>query len=124
VAVEVTPLGFKKPDGNELFKKGDNVISDNAQKAQDLHANEQARLALLEQSAEFPGNPIALADNVVSLLVADPESETSTTLNETFAPVDAVQKIDSNGTHTPATFAVRLDANGDVDALVLNGVDL
>lgn len=36
MAVEVTPLGFKKPDGNELFKKGDNVISDNAQKAQDL----------------------------------------------------------------------------------------
>lgn len=43
MAVEVTPLGFKKPDGNELFKKGDNVISDNAQKAQDLIADLQSR---------------------------------------------------------------------------------
>jgi hypothetical protein len=45
-------------------------------------------------------------------------------LNATFAPLNAVQKIDSSGAQTPATFAVRYDANGDVDALVLNGVDL
>lgn len=44
--------------------------------------------------------------------------------SQSYAPVDAVQKIDSAGTVTPAQFAVRLDANGDVDALVLNGVDL
>lgn len=53
-----------------------------------------------------------------------PDRLQDTALNATFAPVDAVQKIDANGTETPATFAVRLDANGDVDALVLNGVDL
>jgi len=35
VAVEVTPLGFKKPNGQELVRNGDNVISDNAQKADD-----------------------------------------------------------------------------------------
>ena len=35
-----------------------------------------------------------------------------------------VRQIDATGTSTPATFAIRLDANGDVDALVLNGVDL
>ena len=36
MAVTVTPLGFKKPDGNERVRDGDNVISDNAQKSQDL----------------------------------------------------------------------------------------
>jgi hypothetical protein len=35
-----------------------------------------------------------------------------------------VRQIDASGTSTPATFAIRLDANGDIDALVLNGVDL
>lgn len=44
MAVEVTPLGFKKPDGNELFKKGDNVISDNAEKADELIQDLQARI--------------------------------------------------------------------------------
>jgi hypothetical protein len=47
-----------------------------------------------------------------------------TALNATYATKNVVEKIDSAGTHTAATFAVRLDANGDVDALVLNGVDL
>lgn len=35
MAVEVTPLGFKKPDGKELVRGGDNVIADNAQTAED-----------------------------------------------------------------------------------------
>lgn len=38
MAIAITPLGFKKPDGTELVKGGDNVIADNAQKAQDLLA--------------------------------------------------------------------------------------
>jgi hypothetical protein len=29
-------LGFKKPDGNELARNGDNIIADNAQTAEDL----------------------------------------------------------------------------------------
>lgn len=36
MAIETTPLGFQKPDGNELFRKGDNVIAHNAQRAQEL----------------------------------------------------------------------------------------
>lgn len=42
MAVALTSLGFKKPDGTELFRQGDNVIADNAQKAEDLI---QARIA-------------------------------------------------------------------------------
>lgn len=45
VAVEITPLGFKKPDGGELVRGGDNVIADNAQKAQEHVASLLAALA-------------------------------------------------------------------------------
>lgn len=62
VAITTTPLGFQKPDGNEPFRQGNDVISANAQKAQDLFAADKARLALLEQSAGFPGDPVELAD--------------------------------------------------------------
>lgn len=44
MAVEETPLGFLKPDGNERVKDGENVIALNAQKAQDLIAALQERL--------------------------------------------------------------------------------
>lgn len=43
MAVETTPLGFKKPDDNELFRDGNEAISVNAQKAQDLIADLQTR---------------------------------------------------------------------------------
>lgn len=44
MAVEVTPLGFKKPDSaTELVKRGAQVIADNAQKAQDLIEDLQSR---------------------------------------------------------------------------------
>lgn len=37
MAIEETPLGFKKPDGTtELVKRGADVISHNAQTAEDL----------------------------------------------------------------------------------------
>lgn len=36
MAVEETPLGFLKPDGNEPVRQGDNVIAHNAQRANDL----------------------------------------------------------------------------------------
>ena len=45
--VTTTPLGFKKPDGNELVRGGDNVISDNAQKAEDLIAATQTAASVL-----------------------------------------------------------------------------
>lgn len=43
MAITTTPLGFKKPDGNELVRGGDNVIADNAQTAEDLIADLQTR---------------------------------------------------------------------------------
>lgn len=43
MAITTTPLGFKKPDGNEPVKGGDNVIADNAQLSQDLIEDLQAR---------------------------------------------------------------------------------
>ncbi len=48
MAIVTTPLGFKKPDGNELANNGDNVISDNAQKAEDRHQEARGRLDLVE----------------------------------------------------------------------------
>jgi hypothetical protein len=47
VAIETTPLGFQKPDGNELLRNGDNAIAANAQKAQDLIAAAQNADAVL-----------------------------------------------------------------------------
>lgn len=45
MAVEVTPLGFKKPDSaTELVKRGADVISDNAQRADELLAALQERI--------------------------------------------------------------------------------
>jgi len=45
MAVTTTPLGFKKPDGNELARNGDNVIADNAQVAQDILGDALPKLA-------------------------------------------------------------------------------
>ena len=86
MAIETTSLGFQKPDGNEPFRQGNDVISANAQKAQDLIAADKARLALLEQSAGFPGDPVELADDVVQVLVTDPGSATAAALNTTYGP--------------------------------------
>lgn len=44
MAVEVTPHGFKKPDGvTELVKRGAEMIADNAQTAEDLITDLQSR---------------------------------------------------------------------------------
>ena len=48
MAVETTPLGFQKPDGNEDVRNGDNVIAANAQKAEDRHQEDRGRLNLIE----------------------------------------------------------------------------
>lgn len=62
MAVETTALGFKKPDGNELVRGGDNVIADNAQKAQDYVAellttttDQETRLDVVEMAAFTAG---------------------------------------------------------------------
>jgi hypothetical protein len=76
VAVEVTPLGFKKPDGNERVRDGDNVISDNAQKAQDLHASANGRLGSLEtttaaQDARLTTTEVSVASQNTRLTTAE-----------------------------------------------------
>lgn len=48
MGIEITPLGYQKPDGNELFRNGDNVISHNAQKSQELLSEARARIANLQ----------------------------------------------------------------------------
>ena len=73
---------------------------------------------------DVPGVKPAGLDAATAALLSNPASATAGAGNATYAPKNAVEKIDSGGTHTAATFAVRLDVNGDVDALVLNGVDL
>lgn len=56
MAVEITPLGFQKPDGYELVRNGDNAISANAQKSEDLHTALQGRLGIVEtKNAEQDG---------------------------------------------------------------------
>ena len=66
MAIVITPLGFQKPDGNELVRNGDNVIAANAQKAQDLLSDARARLANLDNAAGFTGDPLALNDSAVA----------------------------------------------------------
>lgn len=48
MAVTNTPLGFQKPDGNELLRNGDNVITANAAKAEELHQDARGRLTVIE----------------------------------------------------------------------------
>lgn len=48
MAVTTTPLGQKKPDGNELLRNGDNIIADNAQSVDDLITADRGRLGLIE----------------------------------------------------------------------------
>jgi lysophospholipase L1-like esterase len=48
MAIEITPLGFQKPDGNEAVRNGDNVIAANAQRAEDEHQTSRGRLGDIE----------------------------------------------------------------------------
>jgi hypothetical protein len=65
MAIETTPLGFQKPDGNELVKQGDNVIAYNADVADGLLTNQDFRIASIEALAEPPAptgpRPVNLA---------------------------------------------------------------
>lgn len=83
MAVTTTTLGFKKPDGNELFKLGDNAISDNAQKAEDVLQGVLGRLGQAEADIDAgngsgsgltadPMNPGLYFRADVSPLTADP----------------------------------------------------
>jgi hypothetical protein len=94
----------------------------------DATADAAAAQAAAEAAAVSAANAAATAsvpaDTAIAAAVNNSASATKAALNATYASKNAVEKIDPAGTHTPATFAVRLDANGDVDAFVLNGVDL
>jgi hypothetical protein len=75
MAIEETPLGLQKPDGNELLRNGDNVISTNAQITDDLITNVEFRVAEIEALAAPPvftgPRPVNLAlapDNVPYIL--------------------------------------------------------
>ena len=48
MAITTTPLGFQKPDGNELLKNGDNVISANADVAEAVISSISGRLGQAE----------------------------------------------------------------------------
>ena len=61
MAIEITPLGFQKPDGYELVRNGDNAISANAAKAQELHASAQGRLGAIETKNATQDTDIANA---------------------------------------------------------------
>lgn len=81
MAVTTTPLGFKKPDGNELARNGDNVIAANAQTAEELLQSARLRLDLIESGANASG------------VVADPDDpdalRISTGTKITTSPSDA-----------------------------------
>lgn len=48
MAIETTLLGFQKPDGDEALANGDNVISANAQTAEDRLQEDRTRLGNIE----------------------------------------------------------------------------
>jgi hypothetical protein len=64
VAVEVTPLGFKKPDSaTELVKRGAQVIADNAQTAEDWIEKNQAAIGIAQAKIDAgAGGPGLSAD--------------------------------------------------------------
>jgi len=48
MAIETTPLGFQKPDGNEAIRNGDNVIAANADVAESVISRISGRLGQAE----------------------------------------------------------------------------
>jgi len=48
MAIETTPLGFLRPDGNELVRNGDNAISANADVAEAVISRISGRLGQAE----------------------------------------------------------------------------
>jgi hypothetical protein len=59
VAIDVTPLDFWAPDGNERVKDGENAIAHNALKAQELIAADRADIAA--QTATLAGHDVRIS---------------------------------------------------------------
>ena len=74
MAITTTPLGFKKPDGNELVRGGDNAIADNAQTAETVIAAVRSRLAIAEAILAAGGNGGGGEPGSGSALVPDPDN--------------------------------------------------
>ena len=52
MAVETTPLGFKKPDNNEMVKFGAHYMTLNAQRTEELLGNALGRLGQAEANIQ------------------------------------------------------------------------
>ena len=62
MAIEETPLGFKKPDSlTELVKRGAEMIADNAQTAQDWIAKNQASIGIAEAKIDAGAGGVGLS---------------------------------------------------------------
>ena len=59
MAIELTPLGFQIPDGNEPVRGGDNVIAANGWKAQDLIKSTQDQVVANAAAAQATANSLA-----------------------------------------------------------------
>lgn len=81
MGVVVTPLGFRKPDGDEPIRNGDNEISHNAQVAQDQLAMLRGQVANLSPG----GDPAAVQDAIVAGLLADAGTQSSLSVTQRVA---------------------------------------
>ena len=62
MAIEETPLGFKKPDSlTELVKRGAEMIADNAQTAQDWIAKNQAAIGIAQAKIDAGAGGVGLS---------------------------------------------------------------
>lgn len=107
MAIVTTPLGFQKPDGNELVRGGDNAIAHNAQTAQNLHAEVRAQIANLLNAAGFTGDVLQLNDTAVAAAVST-GAQTIATINTAITQAvttDGPTKTALNTAYGPATQA-------------------
>ena len=63
MAVVNTPLGFQVPDGNDPIRNGDNVIANNATKAQDLIADANDRIGIAEAKIDAGAGGVGLSED-------------------------------------------------------------
>ncbi|MGN7250037.1 sialidase family protein [Arthrobacter sp. SAFR-014] len=112
---ELTPLGFRKPDGKSRVRDGDNDIAANAQRSQELLTESRARLANLEAESMDLGLDGGSASTVFtgdvfeggtasSLFDAAPETPGRLELNDS-AVAQAVSAGPETTAHLDGTYA-------------------
>lgn len=127
MAIEITPLDFQLPDGDEPVRGGDNVIAHNGRRSQELLTEARARLANMEAGkfsrsldggtpfSEYPpiGDPVAadplgLNDSaVVQAVTAGPETKAA--LDSAYAPVAGSGAYASPASVTASAAAIRAE---------------